>query len=425
MLSIPRRLIKYNTCRHVSTLIPEMMEQYSYTPHKICKADGCYLYKETQPIMDFTSGLMVVNLGHNNEYIMEGFKEHMKTGISYVNSQFETYQRDYLSCRLLNHANMTGKVFYTTSGTDANKIAVSIVNDYHKKMSYNLTKKKKKILTFEKLFHSESIIEKTNDKTNEKTTLSGNDFHLIQNPIMRDAGESSLCQIETLCKHEDIAAIIVEGASGLTGCMPYPENYLKALNNLCKKYNVLIICDEIMSSWGRTGSIFAYTKHGIKPDIITTSHGLTSGYVPLGATIISADIANIYKFSTFSHGSTYFAHPLSCTIANKCIDLYTKNNFHIINKINRKGQLLNKLGTDMCIELDIIKNYHNYGLLGCFELNNHNDVTLKQISDKLLNNGIFCYRRKNLIFTAPPLIIKKYQMEEAMYIIKKTLQDYY
>ena len=246
----------------------------------------------------------------------------------------------------------------------------------------------------------------------------------MENPSMLDKGKSSLKQIKELLTEEDIGAIIIEGSSGSAGCILYPDGYLKELEKICKENNVLLICDEIMSGWGRIGYLFGYMKHDIKPDIITTSKGFTNGYIPLGATIISKEVASIYEKHLFIHGLTYFAHPLSCKIANKCLDLYLKNDQKIIRQTKEKGLLLNQLGKRIEKDKNLVKKYRNNGLLGCFELDTNNEMLLRIISKNLLRNGVFCSRRQNRIFTAPPLIITEEEIKNTMQIIQTVLHEH-
>jgi taurine--2-oxoglutarate transaminase len=247
----------------------------------------------------------------------------------------------------------------------------------------------------------------------------------MENPSMDDRGINSLLQIKQLFKTGDIAGIIIEGSSGTAGSIFYPDKYLKALEDICRQHGVLIICDEVMSGWGRTGEIFAYMKHKIEPDIITTAKGITNGYVPLGAVIVKNNIAEIYNNKPFLHGLTYFAHPLSCTIANRCLDIYLENNRELIKHANLKGIYLNILGNKLCDSTDVVYEYRNDGLLGCIELKIKNETILKQISDKLLENNIYCFRRNNYIYTAPPLTISIKLLEETMNKIQDILQKYY
>jgi len=185
-----------------------------------------------------------------------------------------------------------------------------------------------------------------------------------------------------------------------------------------------MICDEVMSGCGRTGHFYAYMDSNIKPDIITSAKGLTCGYSQLGAVIINENISEMYNDKPFKNGLTYFAHPLSCVVANKCIDLYLENNQEIIKNAYLKGIFMNKLGQEIA-ENDIVNEYRSNGLLGCIELNIKSKNVLNKINNELLEENIFCFMRENYIFTAPPLTISLNLIQETMDKINKIITNNY
>lgn len=406
-----------------STLNPWTV-QGTYTSHKITHADGCNMYNGNKKIMDFTSGLMVVNLGHNNPYIKEGFYQHLEMGIAYANSLFETDQREKLSERLVELTNNTGgKVFYTNGGADSNETAVFIAHEYQNQ--FNNTHKTK-VLTFARSFHGGSTIGATLLSGDPRKAAKEPHYSLpfesiMQNPSTNDNGDGSLAQIKTLFEKNDVAAIIIEGSSGSAGCIPYPEGYLKKLERMCREKGILLICDEVMSGFGRTGTMFAYEKHGIQPDIITIAKGFTSGYVPFGGVILGKHVGEIYERKPLVHGLTYFAHPLACEIANRCIDLYTENDGELFNNVKARGKVMYTYGDKMEQNLSIVKEYRNNGLLGCVELDTNDDKLLGKISSDLMEKGVYCFRRLNMLFTAPPLIITNDELCDSMEIINDVL----
>ena len=406
--------------KNIKTLVP-WVKQHCLQQPLITKANSVFLYSKTHKIIDFTSGLMVVNLGHNNSYIKDGFKSYMDKGISYVPSTFSTYERDKLSDRLCNITNFNnGKVFYTNAGADANEVAMFITNQYNNN---------KKILSFQHSFHGGSTIASSlvggDTRNNKKLDYYNLDLYpIMQNPDMIDNGEQSLLQISKLLKEYKPASIIVEGSSGSAGCILYPKDYLSKLEKLCRKNNVLIICDEVMSGWGRTGELFAYQKENFNPDIITTAKGITSGYSQLGSVIVNEQLSSLYNELPILTGLTYFGHPLPCTIANKCLDLYLKNDRKLIIESNDKATLIKKLSQPIINDCDIVKEYRNNGLLGCFELNITHPKKLSEINDLFLKNGIYCYMRDNRIFIAPPLIIEEPDIVNTMNKIYEILVEF-
>ena len=407
------------------TLIPWIKQKNIIQPI-INKANGCYIYENKKKLVDFTSGLMVVNLGHNNKYIYQGFNKYQDMGVGYLSSSFSTYEREKLSERLVDVSSLNeGKVFYTNGGADANETAMFISLEKSKN-------NKNRILSFNKSFHGgstimSSIVGGDDRKKNKEYYYDKEKLNLypyISNPLISDNGMFSLKEIEYEFRKGDVSAILLEGSSGSAGIHLYPKNYLKKVRSLCDKYDVILICDEVMSGFGRTGTFFAYQNENqnILPDMITCAKGLTSGYVPFGAVIINKKISDYYNNRELNQGLTYFGHVLGCTIANNCLDLYLKNDKEIINNVNYKGIMMNYLGKKFKYESDIIKDYRTNGFLGCFEL--QTDINnINKIKNNLYQNNIFCFMRNNYIFTAPPLIIGEKLLIETMYKINDCINN--
>lgn len=409
----------------LKTLIPWIKQRNLIQP-LINKADGCYIYNNKNKIVDFTSGLMVVNLGHNNKYIYKGFNTHIKSGIGYLPSTFSTYERDKLSDRLIDISNFpNGKVFYTNGGADANESAIFF------SLEVNSNKEKMRTISFKKSYHGgssilTSLIGGDERKYKKELYYNSRDFNaesILSNPEIKDNGNKSLNEIEKEFKKNNVCSILLEGSSGSAGIYLYPDNYLKKVRKLCDTYNVILICDEVMSGFGRTGSFFAHQnkKQDILPDIITCAKGLTCGYSPLGAVIITNRIADYFNNNGVYHGLTYSGHTLGCSIANRCLDLYLHNDMEIIKNVEEKSVLMENFGKKYTNENELIKDYRTNGLLGCFELNIYDLETITEIKNTLYTSGVYCYIRNNFIFTAPPLIIEEPLIENTMDIISRSI----
>ncbi len=405
--------------KNISTLVP-WSKQKDLNPIKITGGNDSYLFSDKRKIVDFTSGLMVVNLGHNNKYIQEGFHKHIKTGIGYTSPFFGLEEREKLSDRLINITGLNdGKVFYTNGGADANEVAIFLALEYHKGIGRT---EQYRTLSFNKSFHGGSSIvsslisgdERKNGKLNHFNEFSNKLESIIPNPYLSDDGKITLNFIENEFKKGNVASVLFEGSSGTAGIVIYPKYFLQKVKNLCERYGVLFICDEVMSGWGRTGKLFGYQHHNIIPDIITTAKAITNGYVQLGSVMISNKISSYFDENLVLTGLTYFGHPLACTIANKCLDLYLENDMEIMNSSLEKGKNLTLLGKDIENNVSIVQDYRNNGLLGCFELNIKDEGKLLKIYKKILENNIFVFRRNNLFFTAPPLIIDNDLLSSSM-----------
>lgn len=393
--------------KNLKTLIPWSVQK-NIRQLQIIGANDSFIFTKDQKIVDFTSGAMAVNLGHNNKYILEGFNNHYKTGISYVPSNFSTYEREKLSDRLTEIFNQYyyKKVLYTNAGAESNEFAIFLTKEYFR---LNNIENRNRTLSFKNSFHGGSSIAASLVSGDIRRENKSYYYNLplepiISNPDKLDKGKDSLNQFENEFKKKDVASILVEGSSGTAGCYLYPKGYFKELKLLCEKYNVLMICDEVMSGWGRTGNFFAHMEHKVKPDLITTAKAITSGYVPLGAVIIKDNVSDMFNDNIVMGGLTYSGHILPCTIANRCIDLYQENNYQLLDEVNVKSKYI----TDRCNKIvnnhNFIKEFRNNGMLGCFELNLSNSKLI-ELSNLLLYNGIYCLRMRNNLFISPPLNI--------------------
>ena len=420
------RFIRNFQFRGLNTMIP-WSKQSNIIQKQIIQAKGPFLYTKKERILDFTSGAMVVNLGHNNKYIQKAFEDHSNSGIAYTPSNFSTEQREKLSSRLLNEANMEkGKVLFCNAGADANEMAAFITKEYHFYNSLNTDKHR--IVSFIKSFHGGSTIGASILSGDPRRTQKDKYYTLplepiLPNPSMEDNGLESLNTIDKILDKESISSVLLEGSSGSAGCILYPHKYLEKLKIKCDKNNILIICDEVMSGFGRTGEFFAHSIHNIKPDIITCAKAITCGYIPLGAVIINEKVSSVFDENPVMCGLTYSGHPLSCLVANHCMDLYLENDKEVIKNVNKKTYIMEEKCKQITSKYSFINSYRNNGLLGCFDMSLEED-NLLLLSKLLLDNGIYCMRIRNNIFTAPPLTIRNSQLNDGLKQIDTIFKHY-
>ena len=396
-----------------STLVP-WFKQNAIPSLEIVKAVGNYIYTQDQKITDFTCGAMVVSLGHQNKYVQEGILHHINTGIAYVPSNFATHNRDYLSDRLIDVSDFpNGKVLYGNGGADANEMACFLAQEYQNLNQHTGYR----VLSFEKSFHGGSTIGASLISGDARRVAKEKYYQLPWEPILpnaewSDQGESSLEAIDKLLD-STVSSVLVEGSSGSAGCILYPEGYLSKLRDMCQEKNIVFICDEVMSGFGRTGTFWGHQKQNVKPDIITCAKALTSGYSQLSGVILNERISDVFKQNPVMCGLTYSGHPLSCTVANRCLDLYLQDNRKLFENVLDKSDLLNQIGSKIAGKYNFIKEYRNNGFLGCFELDLSEDK-LVELGHLLIKHNIYCMRIRHNIFTSPTLGIDENMLEESL-----------
>jgi taurine---2-oxoglutarate transaminase len=234
---------------------------------------------------------------------------------------------------------------------------------------------------------------------------------------------------------QNVAAILLEGESGSSGCIKYPPDYFRQVRELCDRHGILLISDEVMSGWGRTGKWFGIDHHGVVPDMIATAKGITAGYLPLGALIVSDKIASQYDDNVLWLGLTYSAHPVSLAAALEVINIYQTDD--LIGNAARMGQYLDQQIELMAQKHSCIGDWRNTGLLGCLEIVTNRQtkqpmapfnakpdqmIVMNQVAGKLKELGMYTFVRWNYIFIAPPLCITREQIDDGLQIISESLK---
>lgn len=403
--------------RHYHTLKPWITTKSNhFLDLSIKSASKChYILEDNTKIVDFSSGLMVTNLGHNNKYINQRMKDFIDKGLLYAPPSILIEEREKLSQRLIEISPIEkGKVFYTNGGADANESAVYFAKNSSKKSS-------NRILRFRNSFHGGSSYIASYLGGDKRRDAKLNHFNLdligdniLPNPKMSDRGEESLQMIKQIFEREykSICGILIEGSSGTGGIYTYPKDYLNSLGNLAKKYDILIIVDEVMSGFGRTGKMFGIEHSDIKPDIITIAKGLTNGNIPMGGVIVSDRINKEFEDNIVNNGLTYSGHPLACVTANACLDLYLLNDRKVIRNCDNLGKILNtKLSIYREKYSEIINDTRGIGLLSCIEFR---EGVLSKVVTKLQENKINTFANDNNLFIAPALIMNKKMLLETL-----------
>jgi taurine--2-oxoglutarate transaminase len=255
---------------------------------------------------------------------------------------------------------------------------------------------------------------------------------------MEECGELALRNLEQVIKYENpdsVAAILMEGESGSSGCIKYPKNYWQGLRRIADKYGILLISDEVMSGFGRTGKWFGVDHHNVTPDIMAIAKGLTSGYLPLGGTVVTDTISDSFNDKPLIIGLTYSAHAVACAAGLENIKIMQSEN--LVDNAAAKGLYLEQKMEVLRRKHPSIGDFRNTGLLGCIELVKNRETKEQlipwnasgddakisgEITAKLKELGMFTFVKWNFIFLAPPLIITEEQIDEGIEIISEALE---
>jgi taurine--2-oxoglutarate transaminase len=414
-------------------------KQKGIAPIAVKYGDGVYLYDyDDKRYLDFSSGLMNVNIGHGNQRITEAVMKQMQE-ISYVTPSCVTKARGELGKKLAEICpGDLNRSFFTLCG------ATSIENGIKLARLYT---GRHKILSRYQSYHGSSYgaISAGGDprRIPMDAQQSPNFVHFdLPNLYRWEYGEEALlkesvAQFERVIAYEGagtIAAVLLEGESGTSGCLKYPVGYLKHVREICTKHGILMIMDEVMSGFGRTGKWFGFENHDIIPDMIAMAKGLTCGYLPLGCLQVSEKIAAKYDDAVLPLGLTYSAHPVSCAAAVETLKIYEDENL-IANAV-QMGKYIEKRVEQMKVQHPSIGDFRNTGLLGCIELVKNRDtkepmapfnakpdemVVMNQVAAKIKELGMYTFVRWNYIFIAPPLCVTKEQVEEGLEIISEAI----
>jgi taurine--2-oxoglutarate transaminase len=408
--------------------------QKTWKPLHVVDAEGCYFTDAAgKRYLDFSSQLMCVNLGHKNPRVIESIAEQARD-IPYMAPGYATTSRARLSQKLLEVLpEGLEKFFFTTSGTEANEAAFKIARMYTGKT---------KIISRYRSYHGSTMasIAATGDPRRWAMEPGGKgqgfifapETNCYKCPIKHTYPSCNVAcadYIEHMIRNEsDVAAVIVEPVVGTNGVLVPPKEYLPRLKSICEAYGVLLIADEVMAGWGRTGKWFSVDHWGVKPDILVTAKGITSAYVPLGLCATTTKIADYFEEHYFAHGHTYEAHPMTLGPAVATIEEMQR-----LNLVERSASLEPYVRT----KLEALKDKHpsigdvrGMGLFWAVELvknretkepfNTMSDkvegkpLVVDQIAAKMMARGVAQQAWVSHFVIAPPLIVTEAELDEGI-----------
>lgn len=415
-------------------------KQKGIDPIAVKYAKGVYLYDyEDKRYIDFSSGLMNVNIGHGDQRVTDAVVKQMQE-VSYVTPSCVTDVRGKLGKKLAEICpGDLNKAFFTVCGASSIENAIKLARLYTGRH---------KVLTRYQSYHGASYgaLSAGGDprKLPADAQQAPNFVHFdIPLPYRWNYGAENLLKdaiqhLERIIAFEgpnNIAAILLEGESGSSGCLKYPEGYIKEVKRICEENGILFISDEVMSGFGRTGKWFGFQHHDIIPDMIVMAKGITSGYIPFGCLMVSDRIAEKYDDSMLPLGLTYSAHPVGCAAALATLQIYEDD--RLIQNASEMGRYMDEQVATLSEKHPSIGDWRNTGLLGCLELvkdkvtkeplvpyNAKPDQmgVMNKVAAKIKALGMSTFVRWNYIFIAPPLCVNKKEIDEGLAIISEALK---
>ena len=418
-------------------------KQAGLDPIHINTAKGVYLYDEKgKRYIDFSSQLMNVNIGHGNPRIAEAVAKQMKA-VSYVYPGMTTDVRGALGRKIahITPGNLT-KTFFTLGGAEAVENAIKIARMYTGRS---------KIIAQYRSYHGATygaISAGGDPRRHAVDSQASPNFVHVENPYAyrcpwntnspEACGEMALAQLERVILFENpgsVAALLYEGESGSSGCIKYPPFYWRGLREIADKYGILLIDDEVMSGFGRTGKWFGIDHHEVTPDIMCIAKGLTSGYLPLGGTVVTDTIAHHFDEHPLVVGLTYSAHPTSCAASLENLKVMEEDG--LIDNAVQQGEYIEGKVAELKEKHPSIGDFRNTGLLGCIELVKNRKTkepltpwnarpaemeATNRIARKIRELGMFTFVRWSFVFIVPPLCITREEIDEGLGIISSALE---
>jgi len=413
----------------------EWSAQNAIDPIPVAGAKGCWFWTpEGKRFLDFNSQLMCVNIGHGDERVIQAIQQQAAT-LAYANPFMASEPRARLGQKL---AEVTpGDIdtfFFTNGGAEANENAIKLARQFTGRH---------KILSFYRSYHGATAgaMMLTGDPRRwaSEPGMPGaihllNPYHGIQRGW--DPVEKALADLEETIQLEgpqSIAAFILEPVVGTNGVLVPPAGYLQGVREICTKHGILMIADEVMSGFGRTGEWFAVDHWKVVPDLLTMAKGLTSAYVPLGAVGMRHAIAEHFRDKVFFGGLTYNSHPLGCATALATLRVYEEDG--LIQNARRMGAMMKELLDGLASRHPIVGATRAIGLFGIVELVkdrqsmeplapfNGTSEPMKRLGRFFREEGLYTFVRWNTFFTNPPLIISEEELRRGFDIIDRGLQS--
>jgi taurine--2-oxoglutarate transaminase len=419
--------------------------QAAVRPLVVKRAKGVYFWDEReQRYLDFNSMTMCVNIGHGDERVSEAIAAQARE-LAYAAPGMTTRIRALAGKAVadVTPGGKLGKVLFTLGGADANENAIKIAR---------AVTGRHKILARYRSYHGATAgaMAATGDPRRvawEPGLMPGvvhfldpyryrSTFHRLNPEISEaDFAQDYLNHLEEIIRYEgphSVAAILIESVTGTNGVIVPPQGYLQGLRVLCDRYGILLIADEVMSGFGRTGRWFAVEHWDVVPDLMTMAKGLTSAYAPLGAVAMKPEIAAHFDERVFESGLTYTSHPISLAAAVANIQVLRQD--AIVEHTAEMGPLLHRLLAELGEAHPSVGEVRSIGLFGILELVrdrntkepmapwNSSSPEMTALRRYCLDHGLYVYTHWHTVLIIPPLIITTEQLREGFAILDQALR---
>lgn len=388
--------------------------------------EGCYFEDyDGNKYLDAASQLVNLNIGYQNPKVVEAIKRQADK-LCYIGPSYATEIRALLAKKIMTEiVPDMGKVMFTLGGADANEYALRIANAYtgrYKVMS--------QYMSYHGSTYGAAMLNGQAARGNIDPGIAG--FIHFLGPWWRDHGltfESEEAYTAFLLRMlekqivqegpDKISAIITESMQGGGGAIETPKGYLKGIRKLCDKYGILMICDEVMVGWGRTGKWFTFMHYDVQPDIVTFAKGSTCGYTPLGGVIVSKKIAEYFDDVDFPAGLTYNSHPLCCAAALATIEVYQEEKL-LENSVAMGEKILKGL-QELCEKHKCIKNPRGLGLMTGVDFVPEAMQFFGKIKNLFIDKKCIPYVLPPRILVTPPLIISDLEVNTILQVMDEVL----
>lgn len=414
-------------------------KQRNINPIPVEKAEGIYFWDyDGNCYSDMSSQLVNMNLGFGNKAIGDAIKGQVDK-YCFVSPSYGDEGRAKLAKKIveLMPDNM-GKVFFTNAGAESNENAIKIARMFTGKS---------KVFSRYRSYHGSSFGSGNLTGEPRRYALEPGipgfikffDPYIYREAIEFESEEAAtkyyLAKLREQILYEgpdSIAAIVMETITGSNGVIIPPKGYLPGVRELCDEFKILMICDEVMAGWGRTGKMFAFENFDVEPDIVTFAKGVTCGYVQLGGVVVSKEIAEYFDDNLLSCGLTYSGHPLACAAGVACVNYYEEAN--ILDNVNKVGKVLGEKLEEMKASHPCVGDVRYIGLFSAVELvkdkktkeplvpyGKDSEGIMGKIIGELKERKFMTYSHENMILVAPPLIITEEQLKEELIKLDEVL----